>query len=119
MVNEAGPPPPPPTGAEASPPDPNTPPTGAGGMPPPGGDPLSGLGGMGGGGGGGGLGGGLGDPMGGGGGGEAPRAAINVTTVWDALKGVLGKNADRQEGVIKPHHKNQEKEPTKKKSLIQ
>jgi hypothetical protein len=81
------------------------------------------AGGMGGMGGGGGMG---GDPMGGGagagGGTPAPKAAINVTTVWDAIRGVLGKHAERQEGVRKPHHKSdddQEKQKSKLKSLMQ
>lgn len=113
-INEEGPPPPPGGDAGGAPP-PGGDPSAAGGAPP-GGDPMAGLGG------GGGMGGGA-DPMGGGAGGgaQAPRAAIKVTTVWDAIRNVLGKDAEHKDGVKKPHHGNNapKKDAPKPKSLMQ
>jgi hypothetical protein len=121
-INEEGPPPPPPGGAGGGPPP-------AGGAPPPpGGDPLAG-GGMGGppppGGGMGGPPMPGGDPMGGAGGGApggGTRKGINITTVWDAIRDVLGNHAERQSGLQQHTNtpKNDKPQGDKKpKSIIQ
>lgn len=108
---EAGELPPPPGG------DAGGAPPGGGAPPPPGGDAM----------GGGGMGGPPppgGDAMGGGAGGapQGTRKAINVTTVWDAIKEVLGKDAHREINAGKkssPPRDDGNSDKKKPKSLIQ
>jgi len=100
-LNEDAPPPPPggdPSGGGAPPPP--------GG--PPGGDPMGGPPG--------------GDPLGGGGQ-PMTRKAIHVTSVWEALKQALGKDAEKTDegGKRKPESESRKRDidSKKPKSLIQ
>jgi hypothetical protein len=108
-LNEEGPPPPPPAGGAAGAPPPGAPPPG----PPPGSDPLGGMPPPG------------GDPLGGGAPGAPPggtRKAVNVTTVWDAIRDALGGDAEHKPTAgqpPKPQNHNAAKEMKKPRSLSQ
>jgi hypothetical protein len=54
-------------------------------------------------------------------GGGQPRKPINITTVWDAIRGALGEDADRSDPGLQNHHKHHEtpKNTKKTQSLIQ